>query len=147
MSEARFGTSSCPACAGVLEALPHARADGALSTGERVAPVSLCSSCCGVWFDWWAGETAALSRILSDLPRSTSGQPHGDGACPRDHTALVSQPYLDKGPLVRRCPRCMGLFARREQVDELAHFSERLPECPPPIEDRTVLARLWRLLS
>ncbi|MEO6951133.1 MAG: hypothetical protein ABI321_04905 [Polyangia bacterium] len=133
MSEARFGTNRCPACAGVLEALPHAHAGAALSTGEHVAPMSLCSSCCGVWFDWWAGEA--------------SGQPHGDGACPRDHTSLVSQPYLDKGPLVRRCPRCMGLFARREQVDELAHFAERLPEAPPPIEDRTILARLWRLLS
>ena len=147
MSEARFGTSRCPACAGMLESLPHAASVVPLSTSERVAPVSLCSSCCGVWFDWWAGETAALAKVLSDLPQSTSGQPHGDGACPRDQTALVSQPYLDKGPIVRRCPRCMGLFARREQIAELAQFSERLPEAPQPIEDRTVLARLWRLLS
>jgi hypothetical protein len=153
MSEARFGWSRCPGCGGGLEPLRSADlgvgdAHGTLSTSERVPPLSVCGACFGVWFDWWAGETSALSRALVELPRGGSATP-GQGHCPRDGMPLEPHAYLDQGPVVRRCGRCMGLFAGRAQIDELAAFAEKLPDQPDhpgPIEDPTVLARLWRLL-
>lgn len=155
MSEARFGIVRCPGCGGSLHALereglshaPLAAAAPATATGERVPPLSMCTTCFGVWFDWWAGETSAICTALLSLPHSLRAPVRVDGACPRDGMRLVSQPYLDGGPSVRRCPRCMGLFAARAQLDELAEFSHRLPESSGTIEDRSVLARLWRLFA
>ena len=129
------------------EALPGAEPAMPMSTADRVPPLSLCGACFGVWFDWWAGEAAAIARALLRLPRSRRTPARGDRACPRDGVTLESHAYLDVGPVVRRCPRCMGLFATRAQLDELATFGERLPDPPGPIEYPTVLARLWRLLS
>jgi len=152
MSEARFGLARCPGCGGALEPLDHVAlaiepaATAPLASAERTAPISLCAVCFGVWFDWWAGETSSLWASLVALPRSTQATPARTGRCPRDGSALSEQPYLDQGPSVRRCPRCMGLFARRAQIDELAIFAERLPEPTLPFEDKNVLARLWRLL-
>jgi hypothetical protein len=148
MSEARFGWSRCPGCGGGLEPLGAddlAPTSGPLSTSERVPPLSVCGACFGVWFDWWAGETSAISRALVELPRGGGGAP-GLWQCPRDGMTLEPHAYLDQGPVVRRCARCMGLFAGRSQIDELAAFAERLPDHPGPIEDPSVLARLWRLL-
>ena len=90
-------------------------------------------ACHGVWIDWWDGEP-------SDIARGCRARRHADpaaqrgGACPRDGTTLVERPYLDAGPVVERCPSCLGLFARRELVRPLAAFHERIPdEAPEPI--------------
>jgi len=153
MSESRFSSPRCPGCGGELQAIALDEVPGAepratpISTGERVAPLSVCSTCFGVWFDWWAGETTAISTSLVDLPRGAQASVRGDGCCPRDGLPLESQPYLASGPVVRRCPRCMGLFAAREKIDELAAFAHLLPAHHGTIEDKSVLARLWRLLS
>ncbi len=142
MSEARFGTDRCPGCGGALTMLSTSVPD------ERASEVSVCGACYGVWFDWWAGETAALASDLLQLPRSARGprgREHTTSVCPRDGAVLELQPYLDRGPSVRRCARCMGVFAARPQIDELAAFSRVMPEPEGPIEDRSVWARLWRL--
>jgi hypothetical protein len=57
---------------------------------------------------------------------------------------MVERAYLDSGPVVERCPTCLGLFARREQVAELAAFHERIPvDAPEPIVWVSWLDRFW----
>ena len=57
---------------------------------------------------------------------------------------MVERPYLDAGPVVARCPTCLGLFARRALVAELAAFHERIPVDPPePIVWVSWLERFW----
>jgi hypothetical protein len=155
VSEPRFGVVRCPGCHGALcelegdEQIAEALAAPARATssGERVPLLSVCNVCFGVWFDWWAGESAAIARVLFQLPRVPNPVTRSDGTCPRDASALDRQPYLGTGPIVRRCARCFGLFATREQIDELARFAEHLPESTGPIIDERLFDRLMRLIK
>lgn len=105
-----------------------------------------CTSCHAIWLDWWRGEASGLARNVPPLGVGSPGAPAGrrGGACPRDGTALVERPYLDSGPVVERCPTCLGLFARRELVAPLAAFHERIPvDAPEPILWVSWLERFW----
>jgi hypothetical protein len=102
-----------------------------------------CGSCHGVWVDWWQGEASGLAQRV---PERAGGAPQGQrgGACPRDGTQLVDRPYLDSGPVVERCPTCLGLFARRDQIAPLAAFHERIPvDAVEPIIWVSWLQRFW----
>lgn len=104
-----------------------------------------CGACHGIWVDWWHGEASGLARTVPPHP---GGSAHGGGqrggACPRDGATLVDRPYLDSGPVVERCPACLGLLARREQVAPLAAFHERIPiDAPEPILWVSWLQRFW----
>ncbi len=155
MSEPRFGIVRCPGCGGTLsnlegdDTITEALATQSQETasGERVPLLSVCGTCFGVWFDWWAGESAAIARVLGALPRTPRTALLADGKCPRDASELDAQPYLGTGPSVLRCARCLGLFATRDQLDELATFAEHLPESTGPIIDAKLLDRLMRLLK
>ena len=153
MSEPRFGVSRCPGCGGALRDLEEVFTEALASqsaptdNGERVPLLSVCEACFGVWFDWWAGESSAISTVLRSLPRTTRTAVRADGVCPRDASPLDAQAYLGTGPVVLRCARCLGLFASRDQLDELAAFAEHLPESTGPIIDASLFDRLLRLLS
>ena len=102
-----------------------------------------CISCHAIWLDWWGGEASGIARTV---PAQLAGAPAGrrGGVCPRDGSALVERAYLDSGPVVERCPSCLGLLARREQVAELAAFHERIPiDAPEPIVWVSWLERFW----
>jgi hypothetical protein len=102
-----------------------------------------CGACHGIWVDWWDGEASGLARRV---PPRDGAAPTGKrgGACPRDGASLVDRPYLDSGPVVERCPTCLGLFARREQVPELAAFHEHIPvDAEYPIVWVGWLERFW----
>jgi hypothetical protein len=102
-----------------------------------------CGSCHGIWVDWWRGEASGIARRVPPRPGQAPVGQRG-GACPRDGTTLVERPYLDSGPVVERCPTCLGLFARRAQVAPLAAFHERIPvEAPEPIVWMSWLSRFW----
>jgi Zn-finger nucleic acid-binding protein len=102
-----------------------------------------CIGCHGVWVDWWSGEASGIARRVPARPGSAPTGTRG-GVCPRDGTELVEREYLDTGPVVERCPTCLGLFARREQIGELASFHERIPMEPPePIVWVSWLDRVW----
>ena len=102
-----------------------------------------CDACRGIWVDWWDGEASGIARTVPAHPSATPGGQKG-GACPRDGTPLIDRPYLDAGPVVERCPTCLGLFARREQVRPLAEFHERIPfDAPEPILWVGWLERFW----
>jgi len=102
-----------------------------------------CTTCAAIWIDWWGGEASGIARALPVRPGQSSSGQRG-GACPVDATAMVERPYLDAGPVVERCPTCLVLFARREQVAELAAFHERIPvDAPEPIVWVSWLDRFW----
>ena len=102
-----------------------------------------CGACHGVWVDWWHGEASGIARTVPPRPPHAPAGQRG-GACPRDGTALIEREYLDTGPLVERCPTCLGLFARRELVVPLAKFHEQIPvEAPEPIVWVSWLHRFW----
>ena len=102
-----------------------------------------CEACFGIWVDWWSGEPSGVARLV---PVLDPGGPVGKrgGACPRDGDALVLRPYLDAGPVVERCPTCLGLFAPRARVAALAAFHERIPFDPPElIHFPSLFTRFW----
>jgi Zn-finger nucleic acid-binding protein len=108
--------------------------------------VDVCVACRGVWFDWFDGETSALATRL-DTDASTAPSSVA-GPCPRDGTPLEPHPYLDVGPLVQRCPTCLGLFAPRSQIGALQRFHERMPSIShEPIERSSFLSRLWHAFA
>lgn len=113
---------------------------------ESDITVDVCVACRGVWFDWFDGETSALATQLDTdaihAPSSVAGP------CPRDGTALETHPYLDAGPIVQRCPTCLGLFAPRSQIGALQRFHERMPDkAQEPIERSSLLSRLWHAFA
>ena len=102
-----------------------------------------CGACAAIWVAWWGGEPSGIARTVpARLGHAPSGRRASD--CPIDGTAMVERAYLDSGPVVERCPTCLGLFARREQVAELAAFHERIPlDAPEPIVWVSWLDRFW----
>ncbi len=123
---------ACPACRGGLQELDL--------EGARAYA---CVSCRGVWFDWFDGETSALSRRLDTHAVRAPALRDGEGRCPRDRELLVEQPYLDTGPRVFRCGVCLGLFAPRDRIAALQAFHDRLPDAGAPIMVRSLLGRIW----
>ena len=102
-----------------------------------------CGACAAIWVAWWGGEPSGIARTVLPRPPQASWVQRG-ARCPIDDAELVDRPYLDSGPVVARCPTCLGLFARREQVSELAAFHERIPlEAPEPILWVSWLDRFW----
>ncbi|HEY2746971.1 MAG TPA: hypothetical protein VGL86_20250 [Polyangia bacterium] len=134
MSDRRGAYLACPACGGAMVEWRE---------GDDDDFYCECGDCRAIWVDWWHGEASSIARTV---PAHTGGAPSGQrgGACPRDGTALVERPYLDSGPVVERCPTCLGLLARREQVGELAAFHEHIPvDAPEPIVWVSWLERFW----
>jgi hypothetical protein len=114
-----------------------------LSVGDEGAEVQQCGACHGVWFDWWAGESSALANYIA-VARGGVSPPRRQGACPRDGAPLEERPYLDSGPVVERCGQCLGLFARRTQLGQLAAFYHRMPNTrPEPITRSSLFERWW----
>ena len=104
---------------------------------------SECDTCHGIWVDWYREEPSGIARLVPERPGNVPSGRAG-GACPRDGSVLTERPYLDAGPEVERCPSCLGLFARRAQVGELAAFHEHIPvEAPEPIVWVSWLHRFW----
>ena len=134
MTDPRGAYLGCPACGGAMDERRRADEDDFYYE---------CGACRGIWVDWWDGEASGIARTVPAHPGTTPGGQKG-GACPRDGTPLIDRPYLDAGPVVERCPTCLGLFARRDQVRALAEFHERIPcDAPEPIVWVGWLERFW----
>ena len=134
MTDRRGAYLACPACGSAMVEWRERDDDNVYCE---------CPTCRGIWVDWWHGEASGIARTVPPHPGPTPGGQKG-GACPRDGAALVDRPYLDSGPVVERCPSCLGLFARRELVKPLAEFHERIPvDAPEPIVWVSWLERFW----
>lgn len=106
--------------------------------------VDICTTCGGVWVDWFDGEvrhvTTAALGTAPVTPRSDGGdRPSRNeaiaiGACPRCTRQLVAERYkLDgqtTGADLMRCEECMGCFVGKSSAEMLA----ALPPAdePPP---------------
>ena len=134
MTDRRGAYLACPACGSAMVEWRE---------GEDENVYCECPTCRGIWVDWWHGEASGIARTVPPHPGPTPGG-HKGGACPRDGTALVDRAYLDSGPVVERCPTCLGLFARRDQIVPLAAFHERIPlDSLEPIVFASWLDRFW----
>ncbi len=127
---------TCPACGGPLA--EHGRR----ATDDQ--HFFACDACHGLWLDWFGEEASRVAQRVPPRPSGDGPSGRPGGACPRDGALLVERPYLDSGPVVERCPACLGLFAPRAQVAPLAAFHERIPfDAPEPIVWVSWLARFW----
>jgi Zn-finger nucleic acid-binding protein len=87
--------------------------------------IDLCDRCGGVFLEFFDGEPGSLSREIRqhlsrfESPLKVGGDPF---ACPDCNRVMEVHPYLDEGPNIARCNRCMAVFATPEQVRALADF-------------------------
>jgi hypothetical protein len=88
------------------------------------AAVDLCCGCGGVFLEFFDGEPAMLSRHIEPHVQPPRGVRRGRSrlTCPDCHRGMVLRPYLDDGPTVARCHRCMATFATRAQLRALSTF-------------------------
>src|SRR2546430_10112745 len=114
MSDLRGTFLVCPACAGPMSERRVIE--------EDAVDVDVCESCRGVWFDWFDGDAGAVANRIPAIEIAAPSGRSG-GACPRDGAPLATQPYLDAGPNVERCPTCLGLFAPSAVIPALATFN------------------------
>ena len=63
----------------------------------------------------------------------------------RDGALLERQPYLAGGPVVDRCPDCLGMFAAAIHIAALGRYHEHAPGAgdAEPILRASLLQRLW----
>jgi hypothetical protein len=119
---------ACPACRSPMRQI-------ALRSMRERGSVDLCDRCGGVYLEFFDGEPAELAREVTPylLHEHTPRRPWGDGqpiACPDCERVMEVQPYLDDGPHVARCHRCLAVFATPEQVLALARF-HTIQDAPP----------------
>lgn len=98
--------------------------------------VDLCDRCGGVFLEFFDGEPSALSKEIKQHLQHTETQHraplgHGDPlACPDCERTMDVHPYLDEGPHIARCNRCMAVFATPEQILALSAF-QFIQDTPP----------------
>lgn len=121
--------------------------------------VDVCSSCGGMWIDWFDGE---IKRVATELLKteeqrlsrpsapvsSMRNEPIATGACPRCTRQLVAERYVVQAEVGRgkpgerasvaqatgasllRCEECMGAFVPRTSATLLATLPA--DDVPPP---------------
>lgn len=137
---------------------------------EANAEVDVCSSCQGLWIDWFDGELRAIAtetlRVESEggeeasikEPRRPSrNEPAAVGACPRCSRQLITERYSlpkpkaepteDKAPetdcVLLRCEECMGSFVSRPSAEVLSWLAdESASDEPPPSRAEATLRPL-----
>jgi Zn-finger nucleic acid-binding protein len=123
--------------------------------------VDVCTSCGGIWVDWFDGEVrqvtaealgtgpAAAKPTSDDAGRRSRNEAVAIGACPRCTRQLVAERYkLDDqatGADLLRCEDCLGVFVTKSSGEMLAALPAE--EEPPPSESPQVLDPLpWQRL-
>jgi hypothetical protein len=87
--------------------------------------VDLCDHCGGVFLEFFDGEPSSLSKEIKqhlqqfESPLKIGGDPI---QCPDCDRIMEVHPYLDEGPNIARCNRCMALYATPEQIRALSSF-------------------------
>lgn len=127
----------CPGCAEAMS--PEAVKD---------AEVDVCTSCGGIWVDWFDGEIRKVARVVlaseadrASRPSSPLGEGAATGACPRCLRQLVPERYVVHAPdgdqptgaSLLRCEECAGAYVSRASAALLATLPADEP--PPPSVD------------
>jgi Zn-finger nucleic acid-binding protein len=109
-------------------------------SGQESARVDHCEQCGGVFLEFFDGDPGDLSRgVLERMLAHSGDHPfRADPPCPDCEIPMVQSRYLDTGPAVARCSRCMGVFATPFQLREVASYSDT----DEPEEERSLLQRL-----
>ena len=111
----------------------------AVTSSGSSGSVDLCDHCGGVFLEFFDGEPSALAKEirthleLFETPLRVGGDPF---ACPDCRRTMDVHPYLDEGPSIARCNRCMALFATPEQIRALSNFG--FMQDPPTWFERLV---------
>jgi Zn-finger nucleic acid-binding protein len=95
-------------------------------SGQESARVDHCERCGGVFLEFFDGDPGDLSRGVLErmLEHSGGDPPRGNPRCPDCEIPMKPSRYLETGPVVSRCGRCMGLFATPSQLREVASYSD-----------------------
>ena len=129
----------CPGCAEAMS--PEVVGD---------AEVDVCTSCGGIWVDWFDGELRKVARkvLASEADRasrlsapSALSERVATGACPRCLRQLVAERYVVHAPegdqptgaTLLRCEECAGAYVSRDSAELLATLPANEP--PPPSVD------------
>lgn len=120
--------------------------------------VDVCSSCGGIWIDWFDGEVrrvtaealgAGARSSRPEAERSSRNEAVAVGACPRCTRQLVAERYAlegqGTGADLLRCEDCLGVFVAKSSGEMLAALPPG--EEPPPSKGPEVLEPLpWQRL-
>lgn len=118
MAPFRNNARPCPACAtGMFVA----------ALGEQQS-VDLCKRCGGAYMDFFDGEPSAIARELTEQQKRAPSKPQLPAPaplrCPACQIEMRVAPYMEGGPSISRCPRCLAIFASARQLALLAVFVE-----------------------
>ncbi|HTM21674.1 MAG TPA: zf-TFIIB domain-containing protein [Kofleriaceae bacterium] len=110
----------CPGCASPLHGVAVA-----LTSRETVL-AHVCEVCGGTFVDYFAGEPVMIARAIARAGGRPDRPPRPRvlATCPDCERELVILPYLEDGPLLWRCPACLGMFATARQLRDLADFEQ-----------------------
>ena len=120
----------CPGCAETMS--QHALEE---------CEVDVCTSCGGIWVDWFDGEVRKVTGdaliaapVVPPTDRPSRNEAIALGACPRCTRQLVSERYMldgkSTGAELLRCEECMGSFVTKTSGEMLAALPP--DETPPP---------------
>ncbi len=102
-----------------------------LAAGEDDG-IDRCRLCHGVFLDFFDGDPSELARLLAKDIQEGDEVPSASSSlglnCPDCNIAFVASPYCGEGPLVPRCPTCVGVFLSKEQLWALAQYKETAAE-------------------
>lgn len=134
----------CPGCAEAMT--PHALEE---------CEVDVCTSCGGLWIDWFDGEVRRVTTdaLDAELPASEAppirNEPAAAGACPRCTRQLTRERYAIDGQAtgadLLRCEECLGAFVSRSAAEVLVALVPA--EDPPPAKPAAERSPLERLLA
>ncbi len=106
------------------------------------AEVDICSSCGGVFFDFFDGEPGDLARgVLTCYPPAEGEDDtelSGELTCAECGASMALHKYMDKGPAIGRCDACVAIFATPAQLRRLAEmvFTAKELDDPPSLMQR-----------
>jgi Zn-finger nucleic acid-binding protein len=107
-------------------------------SGNESARVDHCEQCGGVFLEFFDGDPGDLSRgVLERMLKHSGDHLRANPRCPDCEIPMVQSRYLDTGPAVSRCGRCMGVFATLSQLRAVASYSDtEQPEPEPSLLQR-----------